>query len=191
MRPKVVEEVIKSSRATIDFDNGVRCAICDLCGLPFWWKWENVLRVIFESMAEAIEREEFDDVRTRACEATRVPRKVVQLRMDYTNFLDFMTTVAEKNMSLRDWTFHRGIQKYLRDNRGASVPKSRVETTLPILVKNTTFDYQVSSCINFVDKMFARGDFEDATYFPVTKIDGCEIDDEVEDDEQKRWERIR
>ncbi|GMI08877.1 hypothetical protein TrVE_jg2086 [Triparma verrucosa] len=191
MRPKVVEEMIKSSRATIDFDNGVRCAICDLCGLPFWWKWENVLRVIFESMAEAMEREEFDDVRTRACETTRVPRKVVQLRMDYTNFLDFMTTVAEKNMSLRDWTFHRGIQKFLRDNRGASVPKSRVETTLPMLVKNTTFDYQVSSCINFVDKMFARGEFEDATYFPVTKIDGCEIDDEVEDDEQKRWERIR
>jgi hypothetical protein len=191
MRPDVVPAVINADNASIDFDNGVRCAICDLCGLPFWWRWENVLKVIFESMAEIREGEAFDDVRTRACETVRVPRKIMELRMTYANFLDFMTTVAEKRMSLRDWDVHRGIQKYLRDNRGASVPKSRVETTLPLLVKNKTFDYQVSQCINFVDKMFARGDFEDIVYFPITKIDGVEIDDEVEDDEQERWERVR
>ena len=52
MRPPVDEAKIRMSKATIDFDRGIRCAICDLCGLPFWWNYEQTLKIIFEFMSE-------------------------------------------------------------------------------------------------------------------------------------------
>ena len=63
LRPGVDAPVVVASNATIDFDVGVRCAVADLCGLPFWWRHEGVLRIIFESMAQPAEYTEFDDVR--------------------------------------------------------------------------------------------------------------------------------
>ena len=63
LRPEVDAAVVAASNASIDFDVGVRCAVADLCGLPFWWRHEGVLRIIFESMAKPVEYTEFDDVR--------------------------------------------------------------------------------------------------------------------------------
>ena len=101
-----------------------------------------------------------------------------------------MTTVAEKNMDLRDWSSHRGVQAYKRNERKMP-PKNRALTTLPVLRKNEVFDYQTGVAVNFVDRMFKRGEFEGLTKFPVTKIDGVEVEDEVEDDPWERWVRVR
>jgi len=192
MRPPVDETKIKSSGAFIDFENGLRCAICDLCGLPFWWKNEEILKIIFDSMSVEREVVDFDDMRTRKCETTRFKGSRTTRVMDYANFLDFMTTVAEKNMGLRDWLSHRGIQQWVRSNtRGTTLPKTRTSTIKEIHQKNATFDYQVSAAIGLVDRMFKRGQFEGTTRFPVVKNRGQVVDNEVQDDIFGRWERFR
>ena len=192
MRPPVDEGKVKLSGAFIDFENGMRCAICDLCGLPFWWKNEEILRIIFDSMSVEREVIDFDDPRTRKCETNRVKGSRVTRVMDYANFLDFMTTVAEKNMGLRDWLSHRGIQRWVRENRsGTSLPKTRTSVVPVIHQKNGTFDYQVKTAIGMLDKMFKRGEFEGTTRFPEVKIRGQVIDNEVKDDDLERWERYR
>jgi len=133
MRPPVDEAKVKHSGAFIDFENGMKCAICDLCGLPFWWNNEGILKIIFDSMSVEREVVDFDDQRTRACEAVRFKGKRTTRVMDYGNFLDFMTTVAEKNMGLRDWLTHRGIQKWVKSNTsGMRLPQTRTAETLEV-----------------------------------------------------------
>ena len=190
LRPSVDTPVVVASNATIDFDVGVRCAVSDLCGLPFWWRHEGVLRIIFDSMSKEVACTDFDDVRTRACETLRIPRETTVPAIDYPTFLDYMTTVAEKNMGLRDWSSHRGVQAYKR-NKKKLPPKNRALATLPLLRKNAVFDYQAGAAVGFVDRMFKRGEFEGATKFPVTKVEGVEVEDEVEDDPWGRWVRVR
>ena len=171
MRPVVDSDEVLSAGAFIDFDNGMRCAICDLCGLHFWWENESLLKIIFESMSEDREVTVYEDRRTRRCEAVREKARSKVKVMSYGSFLDFMTTVAEKNMNLRDWRSHRGIQKYLRDNRGSSLPVNRGSLMPPIRRANAAFDYQVSTAIGMVDRMFMRGSLEGTTKFPEKKVE--------------------
>ena len=71
LKPDVDEVKIRESEAFVDFDRGVRCAVCDLCGLPFWWENERALEVLFE--AKSVERRlvGYADKLSRACEVHR------------------------------------------------------------------------------------------------------------------------
>jgi len=195
MKPPVEEGKIRKSKSVVDFDNGVRCAICDLCGLPFWWNHERVLKVLFEGMAREADAVVYEEVRTRACEGMR--NEVTEKRkvMDFDVFLDFMTIVQEKNMGLRDWVSNVNIKEWKRaggGREGRSLPLPRAKEQMPkIMMKNAVFDYQVKSAVTLIDKLFARGSGEGSCIFPELKVRGEVVFNEVEDDELARWDRFR
>ena len=191
LKPPVIEEIIRNAKAFIDFEQGCCCAICDVCGLPFYWDNQTQLEILFEYMAEDTKVVVFDETRTRACQTLRVPREVTKRCLTYESFLDYMTIVAEKNMGLRDWVTHIAFQdwKAANDTKLLPLKKSKEKGEIALMERNRTFDFQVGQAIGLVDKIFSRGQFAECTKFPVLKVKGEEIDNNVKQDELLRWKR--
>ena len=181
LKPPVDEQKIKSSGAFVDFDVSIRCAVCDLCGLPFWWENERALEILFNSKGVDKEMVDYSDRLSRACEIHREQEEKSVKVMYYEDYLDFMTTVTEKRMGLRDGGASEALAK-----APEHLKAPRSSTMKSPLVKNSTFDYQVGRAIHFVDKMFKP--FEEKKESSDSESDSTS--DDCKDDEEDLTLRV-
>ena len=132
----------------------------------------------------------FDEVRTRACETLRIPREISKKCLSYPTFLEYMTMVTEKNMGLRRWTTHDAFKVWKNVNETNILPlhKSKEKGSLQMMERIRTFDFRVQAIV-LADKIFSRGQFVEYTKFPALKVKGEEIDNNVKQDEMRRWKR--
>jgi len=136
LAPPVDETILKTCKAFCDFDVSARCAVCDLCGLQFFWANEKALESLFTKMSTKGTRiASYSEKLSRACEVFRTEKEELANVLDYSQFLGFMTCVYEKYLGLRDWV---GF-----DEGGVRKPDM-----------NNTFNYQVGRAKLLVEQMF-------------------------------------
>jgi len=94
----------EAATAYLDFSRGALCAVSEVYGGKFWWRWRGALAEEFADLAKVVSLSERVDLNARAAPSRlRSVETIASRVLDGDTFLEFWTRLEECRLGIRPW----------------------------------------------------------------------------------------